>query len=90
MEHKLQSLLDAYKAKVGKVYDGSRHPNPKSTSSQLLDFVANIKVVQATICRNEILEEIKNNETLGDENVAPLKLQVSYLDEEIALWRSYI
>ncbi|HCI54255.1 MAG TPA: hypothetical protein DE312_13215 [Gallionella sp.] len=90
MKHKLKSWLDVYKEKVGKSYDGSNHPNPKSTSPQLLNFVANIKVAKATICRNEILEEIKNNGILSEENVAPLKREVNYLEDEIALWRAYV
>ena len=90
MKNKLQYRLNKYKETVGTAYEGSRYPNPKATPPTVLHFVANIKVAEATIRRNEIVEEIKNSGTLGDVNTDPLKPELNNLDDEIALWRPYV
>lgn len=90
MKNKLQSWLNEYKEKAGKEYEGSRHPNPKATPNYVLHLVANIKIAEATICRNEIAEEIKNVKNLNDADAQLQLLEVNRFEDEIALWRIYV
>lgn len=83
MKNKLKSWLEEYKEKTGKEYIYLRYPKPFGTPTNLLKLVANIKIAETTIRRNEIVEEKKINEKLND-------VDISTVDCDIALWQPYV
>lgn len=85
MKNKLNSCLKEYKNKIGKDYDDSRYPNLETIPHRgdLLRMVANIKVADGTIRRNEIEEE---NREKPDADISKVMQQ---LDDEIAYWFPY-